>query len=133
MLTIDAAFELILQTVVPFSVTKVPLTDALGLVLAEDVRSDIDSPPFDKALMDGFAVRAADVATGKAQLQILERITAGMTPTKTVGAGQATQIMTGAPLPTGADAVVRIEDCELGGDTVRIATKPVVPELSIIR
>jgi molybdopterin molybdotransferase len=133
MLTIDAALELILRTVTPLPVAKQPLCEALGLVLAEEVRSDIDSPPFDKALMDGFAVRAADVSTGRAELQILERITAGMMPTKTVGSGQATQIMTGAPLPAGADAVVRIEDCELSGETVRMATKPVVPGLSAIR
>lgn len=133
MLSIDAAFDLILRTVAPLPVTKSPLSDALGLVLAEKVLSDVDSPPFDKALMDGFAVRAADVSTGRAELRILERITAGMTPTKTVGSGHATQIMTGAPLPAGADVVVRIEDCELSGETVRIAAKPVSPGLSTIR
>lgn len=133
MLTIDAALDLILQTVSPLPVTRVPLADALGLILAEEIRSDVDSPPFDKSLMDGFAVRATDVSTGRAELRIIERITAGMTPTKTVGPGEAVQIMTGAPLPAGADAVVRIEDCELSGDAVHIATKPVSPGLSIIR
>lgn len=133
MFSIDAALDLMLRTVVPSPVVKRPLSEVLGLVLSEDVCADIDSPPFDKSLMDGFAVRSGDVATGRAELQILERITAGMTPTKTIGPGEASQIMTGAPLPSGADAVVKVEDCEIIGDLVRIATKPVPPGLSIIR
>ena len=133
MISIDSALELLLRTVTPFSATAVLLTESLGLILAEDVVSDADLPPFDKSLMDGFAVQSADVADGRAELRILERITAGMTPTKSVGRGEASQIMTGAPLPDGADAVVRIEDCEIVGDAVRIATKPVTPGLSIIR
>lgn len=133
MLTIDAAFDLILRTVAPFPATRLPLADVLGLRLAEDVCSDVDSPPFDKSLMDGFAVRSGDVATGQAELRIIERITAGMTPMKTVGPGETSQIMTGAPLPAGADAVVRIEDCQLSNETVRIATKPVEPGMSVIR
>jgi len=119
--------------VTPFSATRAPLAEALGLILAEDVRSDVDSPPFDKSLMDGYAVRADDVPDGRAELRVIERITAGMVPTKEIAAGEAAQIMTGAPLPAGADAVVRVEDCEQIGETVRIVTKPVKPGLSIIR
>ena len=90
---------------------------ALGRVLAEDVASDIDMPPFDKAMMDGFAVRSADLATGPRVLEVIEEITAGHTPTKTVSDGQAARIMTGAPLPPGADAVVMVERCEVVGET----------------
>lgn len=133
MLTIDQAFEKILGVVAPLPVTQVSLADSLGLVLAEEVRSDCDSPPFDKSLMDGFAVRAADVVTGRAELRILERITAGTLPTQPVGPGEATQIMTGAPLPDGSDAVVKIEDCEIAGGMVRIDAKPAQPGQSIIR
>jgi molybdopterin molybdotransferase len=82
---------------------------ALGLVLAEDVASDIDMPPFDKALMDGFAVRCADLPEGQAALTVIEEVTAGQTPRRTLAAGQATRIMTGAPIPAGADAVVMVE------------------------
>src|SRR5260370_13172910 len=84
-------------------------TAALGLVLAEDVASDIDMPPFDKALMDGFAVRCADLPEGQAVLTLIEEVTAGQTPRRTLAAGQATRIMTGAPIPAGADTVVMVE------------------------
>ncbi len=133
MLSVTAALELMLQTVSPLAAEPLPLSDALGLTLTEDVRSDVDSPPFDKSQMDGFAMRAADVAAGTASLTIVERITAGNIPTKTVGQGQAAQIMTGAPLPPGADAVVKIEDCTVDGDQVRVSSKPVTAGQYVIR
>src|SRR5690606_24698691 len=88
-----------------------PLDETLGLTLAADIISDADSPPFDKSQMDGFAVRAADVAAVSATLKVVETVTAGQTPQHTVSAGAATRIMTGAPLPPGADAIVPIERC----------------------
>ncbi len=133
MLTLDKALALIHETLAPSKPVTLPLSQCLGLTLAADVVSGIDSPPFDKALMDGYAVCAADVATGVATLTILERITAGMVPRETVRAGTATQIMTGAPLPAGADAVVRIEDTREEGDRVVIQTRPIQPEQDIIR
>jgi molybdopterin molybdotransferase len=77
--------------------------------------------------MDGFAVRSADLASGEARLRIVEEVTAGMTPSKPVTAGSATRIMTGAPLPVGADAVVKIEDARIDADAgcVAIRTSPV--------
>ncbi len=95
MISVSEALELCLARAVPFSPVRLALDDALGLVLAEDVLSDIDSPPFDKALMDGFAVRSVDVSSG-AEFQILEVITAGQIPSKTVQVVTATRIMTGA-------------------------------------
>src|SRR5581483_6555256 len=86
---------------------------ALGRVLAEDVASDLDMPPYDKAMMDGYAVRAAD-APG--ELEVVEEITAGRTPTRPVAPGQAARIMTGAPLPIGVDAVIMVEECEAVGE-----------------
>lgn len=110
MLSVIEAQSLILQAVRPLDPEDIPLTAAaLGLVLAEDVASDLDMPPHDKALMDGYAVRAADLASGHAALAVVEEITAGRTPQYAVGPGQAARIMTGAPLPAGADAVVMIE------------------------
>jgi molybdopterin molybdotransferase len=133
MLTVPAALQLILDTVQPFPPEEIPLEHVGGLALAADVLSGVDSPPFDKALMDGYAVQAADVATGHATLNVIERITAGQVPKRAVARGTAIQIMTGAPLPAGADAVVRIEDTRLDGDTVVIAGRPIAAGTSLIR
>ncbi|MFO0917014.1 MAG: hypothetical protein U0872_01705 [Planctomycetaceae bacterium] len=132
MLSVSAALELMLQTVAPFAAEPIPLPMRLGLSLAEDVRSDIDSPPFDKSQMDGFAVRVADVASGTATLHVIEQITAGKLPTKSLGPGEAAQIMTG-PVAGRADAVVKIEECAVTGDRVRIVSKPVMAGQYIVR
>jgi molybdopterin molybdotransferase len=110
MLSVCEAQTLILQQARPLPPETVPLTPAaLGLVLAEDVASDLDMPPYDKALMDGFAVRSADLPAGRGTLIVIAEITAGQTPRAPLGPGQAARIMTGAPLPAGADAVVMVE------------------------
>jgi molybdopterin molybdotransferase len=109
-------------------------TAALGLVLAEDVASDIDMPPFDKALMDGFAVRCADLPEGQAVLTVIEEVTAGQTPRRALAAGQATRIMTGAPIPAGADAVVMVERTRLLDDTrVQVDDRALKPGQNILR
>ncbi len=82
---------------------------ALGRVTAEAVATDIDSPPHDKTIVDGFAVRAEDLSNGVGELEVIETVMAGMWPNHILCAGQATRIMTGAPLPIGADAVVMVE------------------------
>jgi len=133
MLTIDEALSLLQQSLAPSPAVSLPLAKCLGLTLAEDIISGIDSPPFDKSLMDGYAVCASDLATGQATLTILERITAGQVPRQTVIAGFATQIMTGAPLPAGADAVVKVEDTREDGDRVAISGPPATSGQNIIR
>lgn len=122
MLSVAEAREKVLELCRPPAAAMIPLARAaLGCVLAESIASDLDMPPFDKSLMDGFAVRAADLTTGKATLAVLEEIGAGITPRLPVGAGQATRIMTGAPVPNGADAVVMIERTRmLDEETVEI-------------
>ena len=80
MLTVEQALDAVLKETQPLAPVSVELAEALGLVTAEEAVADIDSPPFDKALMDGFAVRSADLASGEARLQILEVITAGNDP-----------------------------------------------------
>ena len=137
MLTVDQALAAILAEVRPFCAEALPLAETQGLVLAEDISSDVDSPPFDKALMDGYAVRAADIVDGKATLTLIEEVTAGQVPQKPIGPDEATQIMTGAPIPDGADAVVRIEDTQLQdgparSKTVKIATRPIEPGANMI-
>ncbi len=124
MLTVAAAIEKLVATVQPFGLTDITLEDSLGLVLGEDVYSPEDIPPFDKSLMDGYAVRSRDVSSGFASLRVTEIITAGRVPMKNVGAGEAAQIMTGAPMPGGADVVVKIEETSRDGDQVLIKTVP---------
>src|SRR2546425_9090370 len=110
MLSVTEAQRRILDQVHPLPPRTVSLDQyALGLVLAEEVASDLDMPPYDKAMMDGYAVRSADVGDKGADLAVVEEVTAGRVPQKAVGTGQATLIMTGAPIPSGADAVVMIE------------------------
>lgn len=112
MLSVDQALELIFRQSRPLAPRRVGLPDALGLVLAEEIVSDIDSPPHDKSVVDGYAVQAAAVKVAGTKLSILEEVTAGRLPTLAVSATTATRIMTGAPLPAGADAIVMIEKTE---------------------
>jgi molybdopterin molybdotransferase len=120
MLTVAAAQTVVIQHARPLPPQGVALTDALGLVLAEDVASDIDMPPYDKAMMDGYAVRVGDLPEGRGVLTVIEEIIAGRMPTQALGPGQASRIMTGAPIPAGTEAVVQVERTNLDGDKVRI-------------
>ncbi len=99
-----------------------PLLDALGLVLAEDLRADRDFPPFPRSTRDGYAVRAADVATTPANLRCVGEIKAGATTEQSAiklsEPGETAEIMTGAPVPAGADAVVMVEYAERNGTAV---------------
>lgn len=137
MIDIADALSLILERATPRAPVWRSTIESLGLVLAEDATSDIDSPPYDKALMDGYAVIASDVSGGSAELKVLEEITAGIVPRETVVPGTATRIMTGAPMPAGADAVVVVERTELieSGDSsiVRIRDDGVKPGRNTMR
>ncbi len=97
-------------------IEPVPLDRARGRRLAEPLRADRDAPPFDKSLMDGFAVRLADTFAPNARLRVVAEIAAGGTPARSVAAGEAHAIMTGAPLPDGADAILPIERTEESPD-----------------
>ncbi len=104
---------------------KVGLLDALGRVLGEDIIAPRDNPPWNNSAMDGFAVRWEDIKkdheiTRPAELKIIEDIQAGQVATKIVGSGEAIRIMTGAPVPDGADTVVRVEFTEPSETSVRI-------------
>ncbi len=109
MTTFENALETVLEAARPLDSERVPVEEALGRVLAEDVRSDLDMPPFDKSAMDGYACRRADL---KKELTVVEWIPAGYTPTRTIGPGQCAKIMTGAVVPEGADCVVMVEYTE---------------------
>ncbi|MBW3543617.1 MAG: molybdopterin molybdotransferase MoeA [Planctomycetes bacterium] len=136
MLSVDEALAAILEHVRRLPRADTSLNEALDLVLAEAVASEVDSPPFDKALMDGYAVRSGDIAAdGKAELRVVEELTAGRTPTRPVGRGEAVRIMTGAPLPDGADAVVRVEDTRFdeARGVVLVSTAGATPETNVLR
>lgn len=108
----DAA-RAIVEQCAPLAAERRALREALDLVLAEDVVSPIHLPPWDNSAMDGYAVRAADLAgAAPVELAVIETVPAGAFPTKPVGPGQATRIFTGAPLPQNADGVIRQEDTE---------------------
>lgn len=109
LISVADALSLVLRHAPIGKTERVPLAEACGRSLAETVTSDVDSPPHDKSIVDGFAVRAADLVDGRAELDVSEEIMAGMVPQREVGAGQTARIMTGAPLPMGADAVVMLE------------------------
>jgi molybdopterin molybdotransferase len=113
MLSVVEAQKQILEQARPLPPRPLALAAALGLVLAEDIVSDLDMPPYDKAMMDGFALRCADLNDGRAELTIVEEVMAGQMPQIAVAAGEATRIMTGAPLPSGVDTVVMSERCEV--------------------
>jgi len=112
-MSVEQALELVLSFVSPLPSERVPLLEALNRVLAEDAASDIDVAPFDNSAMDGFAVRAADTAGASeespVELEVIAHIAAGDYWEGEVGPGQAARIMTGAPVPVGADAVVMVE------------------------
>jgi molybdopterin molybdotransferase len=98
----------------------VPLDEARGRILAEEVAADRDYPPFHRAIRDGFAVRAVDVSSPPVALRMLGEVRAGRHFAGSVGAGECVSIMTGAPLPAGADAVVMVEHTESHGDEISI-------------
>lgn len=128
-ISIDTAREIVGTAGTPIDrVDRVPLRDAHRRVLAQAIVSSRDVPPFARAAMDGYAVRAADTAdAGRSSaktLRVIETIYTGDVPRRSVGAGQCSEIATGAPLPPGADAVVMVEDTEPGAEgTVRILAR----------
>jgi molybdopterin molybdotransferase len=103
---------------------RVPLDDALGSVLAEDVTSPLDVPAWTNSAMDGYATRAADVRgasrTAPVRLRVVDTIPAGQFPARAIGPGECSRIFTGAPLPDGADTVVRQEDTDGGAESVTV-------------
>lgn len=111
---------------------KVALSDCIGRVLNEDIIADTDLPPFDRSQMDGFAVKAADTLNAPVELKIAGESAAGRGWHKTLNRGEAVRIMTGAPVPKGADAVQKVELTSEADGIVKIL-EPVKPEFSIVR
>ena len=118
MLSVAEALARITAAFAPLPAETVGLGEALGRVLAEDVAARVTQPPKDVSAMDGYGVRAADVARVPARLEVIGRVPAGGAFEGTLEPGQAVRIFTGAPLPAGADTIVIQEDTETDGDTV---------------
>ena len=120
MITGEKALKIVASETPALKSERVPLAGAVGRVLAEDIAADTDMPPFDRSQMDGYAVRAADTENAPVTLTVVGESAAGRGWHKTLGPGEAVRIMTGAPLPAGADAVQKIEVTSEAGDTVTI-------------
>jgi molybdopterin molybdotransferase len=124
MISADEALRIVLDSVAPLGVERVAILDALGRVLASEVRSPRDIPGFDNSAMDGYAVCAADIAGASDQspvrLHVTETVPAGQMPAAPVGRGEAARTMTGAPIAPGADAIVPVERTRGTGDWVEI-------------
>jgi molybdopterin molybdotransferase len=122
---LETALKTVLDAVPVLGMEKVGLLDALGRVLAEDIVAERDNPPWDNSAMDGFAVRHEDikqahVVTTPTTLTVIEDVQAGKFPAKSVGKGEAIRIMTGAPIPKGADTVLKVEDTENTTTSVKV-------------
>ncbi len=132
MISVDQALAEIMARLPKRRSSLCSLEESITRVLAEDLPSDIDSPPYDKSLVDGYAVIAADITSG-VTLEILDEVIAGQTPTKSLTRNTAIQIMTGAPLPDGANAVVMVEQTSRQGQQVTINLEQILPETNVMR
>lgn len=135
LISLEEGFTILMGSVKPIDRTEVvPLLQANGRVLAQDVKAEMDVPPFPRAAMDGYAVLAEDTFPAgtfhPVPLQLLEVIHAGEEAKKAVQKGTCIQVATGCPIPPGADAVVMVEDTEAEGDVVKVY-KPVYPRQNV--
>src|ERR1700730_13522773 len=120
MITVDKALGIIFDHVEPLGAELVAVEQAHRRILAEDIVADIDLPPFDRARMDGYALRAADIAVTPARLRVIGEVPAGAKFEGRVNSGQAVKIFTGAPVPDGADSVQKIEVTRTEGNVVSV-------------
>ena len=124
LISVDEALQVVLASVQPLSSERVPILDTLGRVLAEDITAETDIPPLSNSAMDGYAIRAVDTARADPQapvrLTVIYDLAAGYTTDVRVTDGAAVRIMTGAPIPAGADTVVPFEETAQEGDGVLV-------------
>lgn len=122
--SLEEAQALLLERVYPAKECYVSLSDAIGRVLSQDIKASENLPPFNKSPLDGYALQAKDTEgaeqPGGVQLKVIEEVRAGYLPTKKVTSGTAIKVMTGAPLPEGADVVVKYEDVDRSGAYIRL-------------
>ncbi len=128
MISVENAVNLIMENIGILGIERVDILNALGRIIGEDIFSSRDIPPWDNSAMDGYAVRYNDVTKSSREnpslLEVIEDLPAGYSSRKIVEEGKAVRIMTGAPLPKGADTVIMVEDTEKKGNKVKIFTSP---------
>jgi molybdopterin molybdotransferase len=128
MISVDEARTIVLSHTLPMGIEKVDLLTSLGRVIGEEIIAPFNIPPWDNSAMDGYAVRFEDIKNAcfdkPTKLKVIEELPAGFLPKNQVGPMQATHIMTGAPIPQGADTVVRKEDTSSSEDNVHILAPP---------
>ncbi len=117
MISVAESLQTILDRAPSLEPVRVPLVAALGRMLREDARADLDSPPFDASAMDGYALRRADAFS---PLRVVGTAAAGAAYTGTIGPGECVRIFTGAPIPTGATCVAKQEDVSRDGDSIKL-------------
>lgn len=110
MIPFEKAYDIVMNSAFSTGIETIPFTDSLNRVLAGTVSSDMNLPPFNKSSVDGFAIQKSDLSS---DLEIIETVPAGKEPQKTIRPNQCTRIMTGAPVPQGADCVIMVEDTEM--------------------
>ena len=128
MLRVEEALEIVLENITPLGSERAPLLDCVGRILTEEIRSAEAVPPWDNSAMDGFAVRAEDIRTASPEtpvrLKVLEDLPAGAMTSTPVRKGEAIRIMTGAPMPVGADAALPVEETDHSGEREILALAP---------
>ena len=118
MITYDDALKLVLKQASSFGVEEVPVSEALNRILSEPLYADRDYPPFNRAAMDGYALKFSDISSGLAEFEVVETIFPAQVNTKGLAPGECYKIMTGASVPSFADIVIRVEDAVVHGDRV---------------
>src|SRR3954468_10357693 len=124
MISVEEAIQIVLSKSGPVSVETVDLDTAMGRILAEDIVADTDLPPFNRAQMDGFALRSVDASRVPVRLAIVGESAAGSGWHNVLQSGEAVRIMTGAPVPEGADCVQKVEVTREFDSTVEISEAP---------
>ena len=120
-ISVERAIELIQSRTAPVGAEQIPAIKAHGRVLAADVKSPIDQPPWPRSPLDGYAMRSEDTKSAPVKLTVADTVYAGGTTKVTVGPGMCVRIMTGAPIPEGCDCVIRQEDTDWGETEVLIS------------
>jgi len=131
MIELEEALELVLTSIQTVETECISIAESYRRLLAQDVISQIDMPPFARSPLDGYAYLATEVDPKPLQLNVVNEIPAGTFSERVIGTGEAAKIFTGAPIPPGANCVVRMEDTELLGDKVTIS-RPVMPGSNIV-
>ena len=131
MIPVKEALDIIISNATPLDTQTIPVESALTYALVNDVVADRPLPPFDRVAMDGFAVRSSDFKGDSVELKRIGEIQTGVESGLEVKPGEAAQIMTGAPCPKGADAVVKVENSEIRGNRVKLTEAKMKPGLNI--